>query len=484
MPPDETLLLAHESLPDARPGNDDAPLSVAYRKGELIGDKYELIRLLGEGGMGVVWLARNRALGAEVALKLLRAGQRSPTMERRMLKEAQAVARLGHPAILRVFDFGTSRLGDPYMVMELLDGEDLGRTLERNGRLSPIKAVRTLLPVLHALGTAHQKDIIHRDLKPENIFLTTTDSGYVQPKVVDFGIVKTSEPDIDRLTRVGAVMGTPAYLSPQQARGEDVDQRADIWAASVVLYEMLTCRLPFEGSNYNALMRAIIEDAPPPLSSFGVDAAPLWAILERGLAKNASARWPSMATFGGALASWLLAQGETDDISGASLRAAWQQGPSAAHPDDLYSARPQTGRGPVLATGGNAPLPHARRHGLRVVVGIVLGIAALSVALLRPQPSTGATPEQHPEFGAPSLLSAASAASPPRTTQAAAAENTPEPTPPLAAPSAPPALAPTTTSAAPRAEPPPRKPARASAPRRPAAAKARLPAADDLKTTL
>ncbi|MEY2936195.1 MAG: hypothetical protein RL033_6944 [Pseudomonadota bacterium] len=483
MPPHETLLLAHESLPDA-PLGDDAPLSVAYRKGEVIGDKYELIRLLGEGGMGVVWLARNRALGAEVALKLLRAGQRSPTMARRMLKEAQAVARLGHPAILRVFDFGTSRLGDPYMVMEVLDGEDLGRTLERNGRLSPIKAVRTLLPVLHALGTAHQKDIIHRDLKPENIFLTTTDSGYVQPKVVDFGIVKTNEPDVDRLTRVGAVMGTPAYLSPQQARGEDVDQRADIWAAAVVLYEMLTCRLPFEGSNYNALMRSIIEDAPAPLTSFGIDAAPLWEIIERGLAKQTGGRWPSMATFGGALANWLLSQGETDDISGASLRAAWHQGPSAAHPDDLYSARPQTGRGPVLAAVASAPLPHPRRRGLRVAVGVVLGVTALSVALLRPQSSTGATPEQHPEVEGPSLLSTASAASPPRPAKEAAGETPPEPTQPLNPASAAPARTPTTTSTEPRAKAPPRKPTRVSASRRPAASKARLPAADDLKTTL
>src|SRR5262245_1154248 len=137
---DETTLILPEGRYLPAPDDESAPLSVVYREGELIGDKYQLCRLIGEGGMGVVWLAGNLALNADVAIKLLRASQRSATLERRMLKEAQAAARLGHPAILRVFDFGTTRRGDPYMVMEVLDGEDLGQTLERNGRLSPIKA--------------------------------------------------------------------------------------------------------------------------------------------------------------------------------------------------------------------------------------------------------------------------------------------------------------------------------------------------------
>jgi eukaryotic-like serine/threonine-protein kinase len=328
---------AHIAALDDR---DIVPLADAYQAGELIADKYRLLRLLGQGGMGVVWLARNLALDSDVAIKLLRAGEKSERLERRMLKEAQSVARLGHPAILRVFDFGSTRHGDPYMVMELLAGEDLAKTLDRNGRLSATKAVRTLLPILHALGTAHQKGIIHRDLKPDNIFLNTTDSGYVQPKLVDFGIVKTDAPEVDRLTRMGTVLGTPAYLSPEQARGQDVDQKADIWSAAVVLYEMVTCRLPFDGGNYNALMRSIIEDSPPPITSFGAGDAELWAIVARGLAKSAALRWPNMSAFGSALAHWLLSRGETDDISGASLRTAWLQGPIATRPEDLYSAPP------------------------------------------------------------------------------------------------------------------------------------------------
>jgi len=162
--------------------DDLIPLTNAYRAGEVVGDKYRLIKLLGEGGMGAVWLALNVALDSEVAIKLLRAGEKSIHHEQRLLKEARAVARLGHPAIVRVFDFGVTRIGDPYIVMELLDGEDLSQTLAKRGRLTAVKAVRTLLPVLHALGTAHQKGIVHRDLKPENIFLTHGDNGHVQPR--------------------------------------------------------------------------------------------------------------------------------------------------------------------------------------------------------------------------------------------------------------------------------------------------------------
>ena len=460
-------------------GDDVVAPSNAYRAGELISDKYRLLRLLGEGGMGVVWLARNLALDSDVAIKLLRAGERTDKLGRRMLKEAQAVARLGHPAILRVFDFGTTHRGDPYMVMEVLDGEDLAQTLDRNGRLSAIKAVRTLLPILHALGTAHQKGIVHRDLKPENIFLTSADGGYVQPKVVDFGIVKTEAPELDRLTRMGTVLGTPAYLSPQQARGEDVDQRTDIWSAAVVLYEMMTCRLPFEGGNYNALMRSIIEDVPAPITNFGTGDAQLWAIIERGLAKRVEERWPSMSEFGGALAEWLLARGESADISGASLRAAWQQGPTAARVEDLYSGHPKSapraralpdadpGADTLLlqvGTGSRRSRGSAQRHWLLAAAGLVLLAGSVYVAWNR---SGSVRPTGH---------ALATVATQPR--PAATPEPLPAPPPVAAEPEAR-----GLPGAAAASAPPPRR--NAVPPRRRSSAPAPAPApAEDLKTTL
>jgi serine/threonine-protein kinase len=480
-------------------GDNVVPLSHAYRAGELISDKYRLLRLLGEGGMGVVWLARNLALDSDVAIKLLRAGAKTDNLERRMLKEAQAVARLGHPAILRVFDFGTTHRSDPYMVMEVLDGEDLAQILDRNGRLSAIKAVRTLLPILHALGTAHQKGIVHRDLKPENIFLTTADGGYVQPKLVDFGIVKTEAPELDRLTRMGTVLGTPAYLSPQQARGEDVDLRADVWSAAVVLYEMMTCRLPFEGGNYNALMRSIIEDVPAPITNFGTGDAQLWAILERGLAKRVAERWPSMSEFGGALAEWLLAQGESADISGASLRAAWQQGPTAARVEDLYSGYPASApRARVLPDadpGADTLLLHARaaasrrspagarRHWLLASAGLVLLAGSLCVAWNRAaesRPTGHALPAAAaPARQMPAQPSSAALTSVHALPSAPAAKPAPAPAGTLAA-DPDPSTAPRPASAAPAA---PRRSAVAS--HRPRSS-ARVPApapADDLETT-
>jgi serine/threonine-protein kinase len=477
---------------------DVVPLSTAYRAGEVISDKYRLVRLLGEGGMGVVWLARNLSLDCDVAIKLLRAGEKTDKLERRMLKEAQAVARLGHPAILRVFDFGTTYRDDPYMVMEVLDGEDLALTLDRNGRLSAIKAVRTMLPILHALGTAHQKGIIHRDLKPENIFLSTTDGGYVQPKVVDFGIVKTDAPELDRLTRMGTVLGTPAYLSPQQARGEDVDQRTDIWSAAVVLYELMTGRLPFDGGNYNSLMRSIIEDVPAPIMNFGTGDAKLWEIIERGLAKRVVERWPSMSEFGRALAEWLLARGESADISGASLSAAWQHG-TAARVEDLYSGRPDSeprpraqpaaepGADTLLLTqhaSSRASSP-AHRHWLLAGAGLILLAAGVSTAWTR---FAAARPTGHvlntvavsarelPAHESPPSLASVRVAAPPsvRTPEAVPAEVSvaTEPTPREARPPAASTEAPRKSATSPRRRSPlTRGPAPAAPP-------------DDLKTTL
>jgi len=500
-------------LPDERPpgpqpshvstldGDHVVPLSNAYRAGEIISDKYRLARLLGEGGMGVVWLARNLALDSDVAIKLLRAGEKTDNLARRMLREAQAVARLGHPAILRVFDFGTTHRGDPYMVMEVLDGEDLAQTLDRNGRLSAIKAVRSLLPILHALATAHQKGIVHRDLKPENIFLCTTDGGYVQPKLVDFGIVQTGAPELDRLTHMGTVLGTPAYLSPQQARGEDVDQRTDVWSAAVVLYEMMTCRLPFDGGNYNSLMRSIIEDVPAPIMNFGTGDNELWEIIERGLAKRVAERWPSMSEFGRALAEWLLARGESADISGASLRAAWQQGPTAARVEDLYSGHPDSApraRVPPAdqdadtqllqlgATAANRSTGRAQRHWLLASAGLAMLAGSVCVAWNR---SAESRPTGHalPAAAAPAPR-AVTAQSSAVALPSVRAQEPPNAAKQESAPAVPPVVAEPKPRAVPQpaSAPPPTLRRSAAAPSR-ARASARPPApapTDDLKTTL
>jgi serine/threonine-protein kinase len=294
-----------------------------YGTGDLIANKYRLGRRLGEGGMGDVWLAHNDTLDIDVAIKLIRGELATPEMAERLLQEARAAARLGHPAIVRVNDFGKTDRGDPFIVMEMLEGEDLAEALAARGRLSAVIAVRTLLPIAHALSVAHNKGIVHRDLKPENVFLAKSDDGKLQPKLVDFGVAKLERVQEQRLTQSREVVGSPLYMSPEQARGDEVDHRADIWALAVVLYEAITGRAPFEGKNYNALLYSIISNPPTPTMELGGGDAELWAILERGFRKEADQRWFSMRDFGEALAHWLDDHGVHEDITGASLSATW-----------------------------------------------------------------------------------------------------------------------------------------------------------------
>jgi eukaryotic-like serine/threonine-protein kinase len=317
----------------------------AYEAGELIGGKYLLRQKLGEGGMGAVWRAYNELLEVEFALKLIRAEEMlapdGAHLGDRLLQEARAAARLGHPAIARVFDFGTTDRGDPYIVMELLKGEDLAEALARRGRINATKAVQTMLPIAHALAAAHATGIVHRDLKPENVYLARAEDGRVQPKLVDFGIAKIERKQSNRLTQTGTMLGSPVYMSPEQARGGDVDHLADVWALCVVLYEMVTGRPPFEGKNYNALLYSIIADAPPSITSFSAGDDDLWAILMRGFEKEPAKRWQSIREVGEALARWLINRGVNEDITGASISAQWLR--QQNHGDVLTSMLPAAG---------------------------------------------------------------------------------------------------------------------------------------------
>jgi serine/threonine-protein kinase len=294
-----------------------------YGPGDVIDGKYELESLLGKGGMGEVWTARNSTLDVRRAVKLIRADTGSAESTDRLLHEAQAAARLSEPSIVRVFDFGKTAWGDPYIVMEMLEGEDLMSIIRRRERLSPAKAVRVLLPVIRALVAAHAHGIVHRDLKPENIFLAKLPDGRVQPKLLDFGIAKLKNAAALRLTTDGAVMGSPLYMAPEQARGEDVDERADLWAICVVLYEAITGNPPFVGESRTEVLRAASDATPPRLSHHGVEDDSLWPIISRGLEKERDARWSSMEELGKVLARWLLDGGFQDDITGASLQATW-----------------------------------------------------------------------------------------------------------------------------------------------------------------
>lgn len=293
-----------------------------YVPGLIVADKYELLRPLGAGGMGEVWVAHHLGLDIDVAVKFIGSvGATEPGLAERLLEEARNTARLGHPAIVRALDFGHTDRGDPFIVLELLEGEDLATRIEQQGALAPEQAVATLLPIVHALSAVHESGIVHRDIKPENVFLARVELG-LQAKLLDFGISHKTD-RVRRLTLRNTALGTPDYMSPEQARGENSDARTDQWSFCIVLFEAITQNRPFEADNYNALLRTITDDAPKSLSSFGLDQPELWSILTRGLAKAAADRYPSMRDLGEALARWLLERGITEDAVGTSLRRAW-----------------------------------------------------------------------------------------------------------------------------------------------------------------
>jgi serine/threonine protein kinase len=235
-----------------------------------VGGRYELEALIGKGGAGEVWRARHVALNSRVAIKFLQmASAEKESAKRRFTTEAQVAAQLKSPNAVQVFDFGISDNGQPYLVMELLEGETLGRRLERSGRLAPAEAVRVLGQAARALHRAHQLGIVHRDFKPDNIVIYPDDEGHDQVKVLDFGIAKLvgalDEPvsgedsgELSSFTRTGAVLGTPLYMAPEQIRDPAaVDLRADIWAFGVVAYECLAGRPPFKGASFDQLFEKI-----------------------------------------------------------------------------------------------------------------------------------------------------------------------------------------------------------------------------------
>ena len=326
-----------------------SPRGATYASGTVIASKYRLRHPLGEGGMGTVWLARNQSLDVDVALKLIRAGVSSALARARLLREARTAARLAHPSIVRVFDFGETDHGDPYIVMEVVRGDSLADILDRKGSLAAADAVKVLLPVGAALTAAHARGIVHRDIKPENIIMAVDERGGITPKLVDFGIAKVrTEADVKRpLTVDGAVLGSPDYMSPEQARGaSDLDERADIWSFCVVLYEAICGPRPFEGSNYGALISAILMESPRSTIDRGVGDEPLWQIIERGLEKRRDDRWPSMRVLCRALAQWATTHGLTTDVTGAALSQHW----TSEHVTGLCSAAPSGAARPPLET--------------------------------------------------------------------------------------------------------------------------------------
>jgi beta-lactam-binding protein with PASTA domain/tRNA A-37 threonylcarbamoyl transferase component Bud32 len=268
--------------------------------GDVLGGRYRLVELLGQGGMARIYRATDSQLGRDVAVKVLhREFGRDPDFVARFRQEAQAAAALSHPGIVGVYDFGTDDEG-PYLVMELVDGEDLASVLRRNGPLPPRQAARLVAEVGRALNAAHDRGIVHRDVKPGNIMLTAT--GRV--KVTDFGIARAWADA--GLTLPGTTLGSVHYFSPEQALGEPATAASDVYSLGIVLYELLAGRRPWEGDSAAAVAMARISAPPPRVSDVRPSVPPdLEAIDRKALARDAAARYPSAGAMADALEAFL-----------------------------------------------------------------------------------------------------------------------------------------------------------------------------------
>ncbi len=299
--------------------------------GDVLGGRYRLVELLGQGGMATIYRATDAQLGREVAVKVLHPEYgRDPDFVARFKQEAQAAASLSHPNIVGVYDFGTDA-GGPYIVMELVDGEDVATLLARNGPLPPRQAARLAAEAAHALGAAHARGIVHRDVKPGNILVSA--DGRV--KVTDFGIARAWADA--RLTLPGVTLGSVHYFSPEQALGEQATEASDIYSLGIVLYELLTGRRPWEGDNAAAVAMARISAPPPLVSDVRPNVPPvLEAIDRRALSPDPAARFPSAVAMAQALESFL-DEGAPRPAGAAAAGAAVAATAARAYAPDAYA---------------------------------------------------------------------------------------------------------------------------------------------------
>jgi serine/threonine protein kinase len=345
--------------------------------GAMLGKTYRVVRWIGGGGMGDVYEVAHERLAGRYAAKVLSGDFAShPDAFSRFKREAMITSGLRHPGIVQVIDFDRADEGYSYLVMELLEGQELATIIQRSAPVELARAVGLVEQIGSALEAAHRQGIVHRDLKPQNVFVLPLDRGRELVKILDFGISK-AQVTSQKLTKTAAVIGTPQYMAPEQARGggAEVDARADQFALAAITYELLSGRPAFSGDSVVALIYQVVHVDPPPLGAVAPHLPPaIDTVIRRGLAKQPEARYRDISGFTAALLAV---------ASEATPRQAGGSG-SVPHPTEASAASwPAIGRTKKLSTTLSAsaaqvhPAPPARR---RSATAYLLAAAAVSVA--------------------------------------------------------------------------------------------------------
>ena len=366
------------------------------KAGDVLDGKYQVERVLGSGGMGIVVQARHLTLARRVAIKFMRPeALKDGESVARFQREANAAASLLSEHTARVQDTGRLANGAPYMVMEFLVGQDLGELVERSGALPIGTAVALMLQACEALAEAHARGIVHRDIKPRNLFLAQRVDGSPLLKVLDFGLAKHVETGNDHaLTRTTAVMGSPQYMSPEQMRASrDVDHRTDIWSLGVCLYELLTGTVPFDAPTVPMLCALVLKESPRPPHELRPDIPlELSAAVMRCLEKEPGARFEDVGALADSLEPFGAAPGSAVRVRGVltTTQASERQGGAYSHPNPMVSMRSVK-----TSAGLDATLAHSdtktaasfdsgptREKSGRVSLRVAAGVGALSAACL------------------------------------------------------------------------------------------------------
>ena len=416
-----------------------APIPVNI--GDVLLGKYVVERILGAGGMGVVVAVRHRELHELYAMKfMLPAALTNAQAVERFVREARAAAKLKSEHVAKVTDVGRLENGSPYMVMEHLSGKDLEGVLEERGVLPAAEAATYVLQACDAIAEAHDAGIVHRDLKPANLFLTKRANGSPCVKVLDFGISKTSGADeaSGSMTRTTAIMGSPYYMSPEQMRStKNVDFRTDLWALGVILYQLVTRRVPFPGDTITEVCSGVLSDEPPPLVAVAPNVTPEYdAIIRRCLQKRPEMRYGSARELAAALA---VVAGVSPGTSGLNLPSPL----GAAQGATAHMATPPAGAiGSHVpgtthpAWGATQPTPSKGAPIVAIALGAVAllglgggGYYVMSQKKGAPAETTSAAEPEAPQPREPAsaeLTAEPSAAAPPSAEAVASASAAPE----------------------------------------------------------